>query len=234
MNRLFERAALLVTDVQNDFCPGGTLGVENGDKIVESINRLTEFFEKIGRPIFYSKDWHPKVTRHFKEYNGSWPEHCVAGTQGAEFHPNLIIRKSGIIILKGESPDDNDYSPFKGRVWVHSDPNNVRFYVPFPLVAESLQLDTFFNCGLATDWCDKAGSLDGRALRYAVHMVLDACRPVNLNIPNDPWRKEPKIHNICKTLESQGIEVTDENIALEEMRRAGVIFTTTDEVLSQS
>ena len=77
--------ALLVVDVQNDFCPGGTLAVAHGDEVVAPLNKLiTEFLER-GEPVFKSRDWHPPNTKHFEDFGGTWPVHCVQNTTGAEF-----------------------------------------------------------------------------------------------------------------------------------------------------
>ena len=96
--------ALLIVDVQNDFCPGGALGVSGGDKIVPVINGLLERFEI----VVASKDWHPDQTIHF----GKWPPHCVHGTFGAEFHPELASTRIDTIFLKGtEGKDDTAEQP---------------------------------------------------------------------------------------------------------------------------
>jgi nicotinamidase/pyrazinamidase len=84
-----DRRALIVVDVQNDFCPGGSLAVEHGDEVVAPLNRLIEEFLSRGEPVYKSRDWHPADTKHFTAYGGTWPVHCVQGTRGAEFHPQL-------------------------------------------------------------------------------------------------------------------------------------------------
>jgi nicotinamidase/pyrazinamidase len=84
-----KKEALIVVDVQNDFCPGGTLAVKNGDEVVQPLNRLIEDFLNRGRPVFKTRDWHPARTTHFAAYGGTWPIHCVQNTKGAEFHPDL-------------------------------------------------------------------------------------------------------------------------------------------------
>ena len=84
-------AALLIVDVQNDFCPGGALGVSGGDEIIPLINRYIDLFKERGAAIIASRDWHPPVTRHFKEFGGIWPAHCVAESFGAMFHANLRL-----------------------------------------------------------------------------------------------------------------------------------------------
>jgi nicotinamidase/pyrazinamidase len=85
-----KRRALIIVDVQNDFCPGGSLAVERGDEVVEPLNQLARQFLARGDLVVKSRDWHPSGTKHFAAYGGTWPIHCVQGTHGAEFHPRLI------------------------------------------------------------------------------------------------------------------------------------------------
>ncbi|HME60246.1 MAG TPA: isochorismatase family protein, partial [Candidatus Binatia bacterium] len=80
------KAALIVVDVQNDFCPGGALGVKNGDEIIPVLNRYIDKFRAAGLPVIATRDWHPIKTTHFKEYGGVWPAHCIQGSRGAAFH----------------------------------------------------------------------------------------------------------------------------------------------------
>src|SRR5205814_9423472 len=81
--------ALIVVDVQNDFCPGGSLAVANGDQVVAPLNQLIKEFLDRGEPVYKTRDWHPAQTKHFQAYGGIWPVHCVQGTRGAEFHADL-------------------------------------------------------------------------------------------------------------------------------------------------
>src|SRR6185295_1010948 len=85
-----KKRALIVVDVQNDFCPGGALAVNQGDEVVPPLNSLIQEFLERGEPVFKSRDWHPPKTKHFAAQGGTWPVHCVQGTKGAEFHPQLI------------------------------------------------------------------------------------------------------------------------------------------------
>ena len=84
------KTALLVVDVQNDFLPGGALGVPSGDLVIPVLNRYIERFRNAGLPVYTSRDWHPAVSKHFKEYGGIWPPHCIQDSWGAQFHPELI------------------------------------------------------------------------------------------------------------------------------------------------
>src|SRR6185295_7768120 len=87
------KRALIVVDVQNDFCPGGSLAVAHGDEVVAPLNKLIDEFLKRGEPVFKARDWHPATTKHFQAYGGTWPIHCVQNTVGAEFHPDLLDDK---------------------------------------------------------------------------------------------------------------------------------------------
>ena len=104
---------LLVVDVQNDFLPGGALGVQRGDEVVPVLNRYMAAFRARGLPIFASRDWHPAKHCSFREQGGVWPVHCVVGTNGAEFHPDLHLAPSTIVISKATDPKKDAYSAFE-------------------------------------------------------------------------------------------------------------------------
>jgi len=112
MSSLKLKKALLVVDVQNDFCPGGALGIHGGHEIIPILNEYFKFFEKENLPIFVTRDWHPKVTKHFDEFGGVWPEHCVEGSPGAQFHPDLEFPKDTLVMSKGMDPEKDSYSAF--------------------------------------------------------------------------------------------------------------------------
>lgn len=112
MISLDSKKALLVVDVQNDFCPGGALGIHGGHKIIPILNKCIKFFEKENLPIIVTRDWHPKVTKHFKQFGGVWPEHCVEGSPGAMFHPDLELPKEALVMSKGMDPEKDSYSAF--------------------------------------------------------------------------------------------------------------------------
>src|SRR5919199_1316322 len=113
MSSTEKRRALIVVDVQNDFCPEGALAVERGDEVVEPLNRLIREFLERGELVIKSRDWHPAKTKHFAAYGGTWPVHCVQGTQGAKFHPGLLDDPRIEVISKGIGDEDN-YSAFDG------------------------------------------------------------------------------------------------------------------------
>lgn len=106
--------ALVVVDIQTDFCPGGALPVKDGDKIIPAVNELVRAFEGAGLPVFFTRDWHPKNHVSFKAYGGPWPPHCVRNTPGAGFHRSLAVPKEAEVIDKGTLQAEDAYSGFQG------------------------------------------------------------------------------------------------------------------------
>ena len=107
------QSALLLVDVQNDFCPGGALAVPDGDAVVPALNEYIARFAGRSLPILASRDWHPRASSHFKAGGGPWPPHCVQDTSGAAFHPDLALPESATVVTKGTSPTDDGYSAFE-------------------------------------------------------------------------------------------------------------------------
>ena len=169
------RDALILVDVQNDFCPGGALAVQNGDEVVPVLNRYIARFLDVGLPIFATRDWHPVKTSHFKAYGGIWPVHCVQGTHGAEFHPDLKLAPEITIVSAGMAPDEDGYSGFLGR-----DSTGTLLAV----LLRDRGVERLFVGGLATDYCVKHTVLDGIQQGFQVVLIGDAVRGVNLN-PDD-------------------------------------------------
>lgn len=164
-------AALIVVDVQNDFCPGGSLPVADGHRVVPALNRLTDVFRSAGRPVYFTRDWHPAVTTHFAEYGGVWPAHCIQGTRGAEFHTDLWLPEGAAVLSKGMGTHEDAYSAFQAR------------FEDGTLLAEALGeagVGAVYIGGLATDYCVRASVLDAVAAGFTTHVLRDASRAVNL------------------------------------------------------
>jgi len=164
-------AALVIVDVQNDFCPGGALAVPNGDGVIAPLNRYIERFAGAGLPIFATRDWHPEKTTHFKAFGGSWPAHCVQGSYGAEFHRALKLRDDTTVVSKGMAPDSDSYSGFDAV-----DAAGLK-------LADRLKqtgAKKIYVGGLATDYCVKHTVLDGRKLGFDVVLLKDAVRGVEV------------------------------------------------------
>lgn len=165
-----EKDALIIVDVQNDFCPGGALAVPEGDQIVPIINKYIENFVSKNAIVVATRDWHPKNHVSFKEYGGLWPVHCVQNTWGAEFHPLLRLPKNVIIISKAFESEVEAYSGFQ-----RTELDNI---------LKENGVKRLFVAGLATDYCVKATVLDALKLGYEVYVLVDAVKGVNVR-PND-------------------------------------------------
>lgn len=172
------QSALLVVDVQNDFCPGGALPVPEGDRVVPVLNRYIAEAVARGWTVYASRDWHPAVTRHFKAYGGEWPPHCVQQTDGAKFHRDLQLPASTIVITKGESPESPGYSALEGFT-----PEGK----PFLSDLQDRQIDHLYVGGLATDYCVKHSVLDARRAGVNVTVLGDAIAGVEVQ-PGDSAR----------------------------------------------
>lgn len=156
--------AVLVVDVQRDFCPGGALPIPDGDKVVPVINRWVEAALEKGLPVYYSRDWHPEGHPSFKINGGDWPVHCVQNTPGAEFHPDLLMPPSPVIITKGVRFDQNQLSIFHETGF-----------------AEKLRRDgvaRLWIAGLALDVCVLETALEGVESGFEIHVAVEGCRPV--------------------------------------------------------
>ena len=170
--------ALIVVDVQNDFCPGGSLAVPNGDAVVPILNEYLSRAADAGIPIFASRDWHPEHTRHFAAEGGPWPPHCIQGTPGAEFHPALRLPPSAVVVSKGMSAEDQGYSALEA---VLPDGQSL---------ADALRargVQHVYVGGLATDYCVRATVLDALKDGFTTSVLVDASRPVDVQ-PGDGER----------------------------------------------
>jgi nicotinamidase/pyrazinamidase len=157
-------AALLLVDVQNDFCSGGALAVPDGDLVIPVLNRLIEHFESIGRPVYASRDWHPSDTTHFRAFGGPWPAHCIAGSLGASFNPSLRLPADAIVISKGQDRRDDGYSAFEGTT---GDGRGIQADLRARGISE------LYVGGLATDYCVRASVLDARRAGFLVTVLTD-------------------------------------------------------------
>ena len=171
MNDRFQNAALLLVDIQNDFCPGGALAVAEGDRIVEVVNRLMPEFSFIASGC----DWHPSDHISFEEQGGPWPPHCVQGTSGAELHPRLDKSKINAHFRKAATPDEDAYSEFEGT----DDSGR-----SLDEVLQNRNIKRLYVAGLATDYCVRATVLDAVKKGYEVFVIIDAVRAVNVK-PDD-------------------------------------------------
>lgn len=170
--------ALIVVDVQNDFCPGGSLAVPEGDAVVPVLNEYMSRAADAGVPIFASRDWHPEHTRHFAAEGGPWPPHCVQGTPGAEFHPELRLPEGVAIVSKGMSTEDQGYSALEA---VLPDGQSL---------LEALRargVEHIYIGGLATDYCVRATTLDALKDGFITSVLVDASRAVDVQ-PGDGAR----------------------------------------------
>ncbi|MDC7124925.1 MAG: nicotinamidase [Spirochaetales bacterium] len=187
--------ALIVVDLQNDFCEGGTLEVKNSEEIITPINRLVEHFTSATLPIFFTRDWHPENHCSFKEYGGLWPKHCIAGKIGASFNEEVLIPEEARIISKAEKQNADAYSGFEGT--------------PLDSRLKERDVDSIIVCGLATDYCVKNTVLDALKLNYKVTVTTDGIRAVN-------------------------IKPEDGDKAIEEMKSAGAIISTSEKIINSA
>jgi len=203
--------ALIWTDMQNDFMPGGALGVPGGDAIIPVANRVARCFEL----VVATQDWHPPGHVSFAETHGRpvgetievdglaqylWPVHCVEGTKGADFATGLDRNRIDKVIHKGDSPEIDSYSTFFD--------NGHRRQTELHAYLQSRSVRSVYLCGLATDYCVKFSALDARRLGYDTFLIADACRGVEVH-PGDVER------------------------AIDAMREAGVVVVTSDTLLRE-
>jgi nicotinamidase/pyrazinamidase len=165
------RDALVIVDVQNDFCPGGALGVAGGDAVVPVLNRYAERFVAAGAPVFASRDWHPAETTHFRSGGGVWPPHCVQGTAGAAFHPALALPPGTAVVSKGMDPGEDSYSCFQAET---------EDGLPFAAALGEQGVSRLFVGGLATDYCVKSTAIDAVREGFEVVVLADAVAAVDL------------------------------------------------------
>ncbi len=170
--------ALLIADIQNDFLPGGALGIHGGNAVIPPLLRYLSLFQQRGLPIFLTRDWHPPDHCSFRPHGGPWPVHCVAGSAGAQPPPTFQAPPSAITIHKATTPDKEAYSAFQDT-------------------ALDTQLRTagahrLFVGGLATDYCVLNTVKDARTLGYEVCLLMDGIQAVNVH-PDDGRKAEEEM-----------------------------------------
>ena len=164
--RLTAHDALLLVDVQNDFCPGGALAVADGDAVVPVLNAWIAAARQGGARIFASRDWHPRDHLSFIEQGGPWPPHCVQDTPGAAFHPDLELPDDAVVVTKADASDREAYSAFDSGALAAQ--------------LQVVEIKRLWVGGLATDYCVKASVLDAAQLPdLEVRVITDAVRAVD-------------------------------------------------------
>ncbi len=202
--------ALLIVDIQNDFCPGGALAVPKGDEIIPTVNKLINYFDV----IIQTQDWHPKGHLSFASSHDNknpydtvetdygiqvlWPDHCIQGTKGADFHSDLITDKTQVIIRKGFRKEIDSYSTFFE--------NDQKTTTGLTGYLKQRNIKELYTVGLATDFCVKWSVLDGIDEGFTMHIVEDAVKGIDLDGSVDA--------------------------AWKEMEAKGAVITTSQEILS--
>lgn len=202
MSNFGEDTALVLIDIQNDFCPGGALAVNQGDEVVEIANKIQEQFKiKI-----ITQDWHPDTHKSFaSNHEGKdplsmvemfygqqvlWPDHCIQGTEGSKFHAKLITDNADLIIRKGFRPEIDSYSAFFEND--QKTPTGLDGYL------KSRGINKIYLCGLALDFCVYFSAIDGVKLGYNVTVIKDACRAIDLN---------NSLENSLNDMKSKGVKL---------------------------
>ncbi len=170
--------ALLIADIQNDFLPGGALGISGGDDIIPVLKTYLRRFHAKGLPIFLTRDWHPPNHCSFREQGGLWPLHCVAGSSGSLPPLDFEVPASAVIIYKAIDADQEAYSAFQNTA-LH---RHLR----------AIDVRRLFIGGLATDYCVLNTVTDARTLGYDVCLLMDGIKAVNLQ-PEDGRRAEQEM-----------------------------------------
>jgi nicotinamidase/pyrazinamidase len=210
----FSRSALIIIDVQNDFCPGGALGVEKGGEVIGPLNRLASLFAARGGRVVATQDWHPAdhasfAVSHAGKKPGEtvdlpgakaqilWPCHCIQGSRGADFHAALDLKPVNLIIRKGFRTDLDSYSAFFE--------NDRKTSTGLDGFLKALSIDTLVLGGLATDYCVLYSALDAVALVYKTFVAQDAVRGVDF--------PKGSVAEALKRLGEAGVIVTTTGVA---------------------
>jgi len=209
-------SALIIIDVQNDFCPGGALAVPEGDAIIPAINAIAPLFDK----VIATQDWHPlnhisfAAHHHKKPYEtvtiGAltqvlWPVHCVPGTAGAELHRDLDTSPVDLILRKGTDPSIDSYSAFFENDRVTE--TGLHYYL------QGLNIQNVFLCGLATDYCVLYSALDAQQLGFDTTVIIDATRGIDT--------PRGSVRNATEMMKERGIHlITHESLAASPLQPA--------------
>ncbi|NHI93584.1 MAG: bifunctional nicotinamidase/pyrazinamidase [Candidatus Lokiarchaeota archaeon] len=198
--------ALIIVDIQNDFIPGGNLAVEGGDEIIDGINELQDIFHSKNARIVLTQDWHPLTHKSFASVHKGknpfdpheeqgigpilWPDHCIQGSKGAEFHPRLNVNHAKAILRKGFNPKIDSYSGF-----LENDRNTQTGLSGY---LKSCNISRIFICGLALDYCVYFTAIDGKKLGFDVYVIPELSRGID-----DP---ENNILTTLEDMEKNGIK----------------------------
>lgn len=183
--RLQKGDALVVVDVQNDFLPGGSLAVPDGDQVIPVLNRYVGLFRQAGLPLIATRDWHPADHCSFTAQGGPWPPHCVRGTSGAEIASELQLPDDAAVVSKATNSDADAYSGFDGT--------------DLSADLRSRNVDRIFVGGLATDYCVLATVTDALEAGFDVVVLSDAVRAVDIE-PGDGERAMQTMRNLGATM----------------------------------
>jgi len=202
-----KNSALIIIDLQNDFCPGGALAVPEGDEIIPVVNKLSGKFKR----VIATQDWHPTDHMSFAvnhpgkkefdviDYNGMkqvlWPEHCVSGTFGAQFHSDLDINNVDLIIKKGRNPEIDSYSAFKE--------NDKKTLTGLEGYLRNLDIRQTYICGLALDYCVLYSALDSRELGFDTYVIIDGTKGID--------SPEGNIDKSLAIMKEKGIKIIESN-----------------------
>lgn len=169
MDRADKRQALVVVDLQNDFCPGGSLAVPDGDATIGIVNQWITRFANNDSPIAFTQDFHPANHCSFDAQGGPWPPHCVQETVGAQIHPEVTTPPQAEYFFKGTDPHADAYSGFEGTSAAGLD---------LATWLRQQRVDTLYVAGLATDYCVRATVLDACRLGFSVLLISRGIRGV--------------------------------------------------------
>lgn len=201
-----ENDAFLIIDMQYDFLPGGALAVEGGDEIIDGINKIGKIFQKKGASIIQTQDWHPQNDKSFAsnhpgkepgdEFQGDgigpvlWPDHCVQGSKGAEFHKDIDKTLARAIIRKGMDPEVDSYSGFRDQLKKKETGLNG--------LLKGIDIKRIFISGLALDYCCYYTAIDGIDFGFEVFFIVDLTRGID-----DP---EGSISRALEDMKNKGVK----------------------------